>query len=409
MTYQESIDWLYSTQQFGIKLGLEQPRKLLRETLSFPKPGTQVIHVAGTNGKGSTCAIIDSLARACGTRTGLFTSPHLIHYAERIRVSGEMIPEETIVAHLTKIKKLTSNWQHHPTFFEITLAVAMRHFREKNCELIILETGMGGRLDATTAVPADIAVITPIADDHSQWLGDTLEEIAAEKSGIIVPGKPVLSATQDPAAHTVIEQTANELLCPTEFITDPLTGYSINLPGTHQQHNAALALAACHQINLPLNSDIVRQALATVSWPGRFEQLKTQHSKLNIILDAAHNPHAAQALVDTWKQQYPNQKTSIIFGAVEGKNTDKVLAILSEITNHLHLTPINSPRSLTKENYKTALPKNTPHTIHDNLDTALGRVVSMKRPSPALICGSIFLIGQAKAFLTNKTTLPSSQ
>ena len=274
MTYKEAIDWLYATQQFGIKLGLEQPRRLLRETLSFPKPSVKVIHVAGTNGKGSTCAILDSVARACGTRTGLFTSPHLIDFRERIQVSGIEITEEATAQILTDIKKHVADWEHHPTFFELTLAVAMCHFREKGCELIILETGMGGRLDATTAVPADLAVITPIALDHSQWLGETLGEIAAEKAGIIVAGKPVISSSQQPAAQGTIEQQANELCAPLEFITEPLTGYGINLPGPHQLENAALALAAAHKIGLSLNSDVVRQALSEVTWPGRFEKLQ---------------------------------------------------------------------------------------------------------------------------------------
>ena len=172
MRYKEAIDWLYSTQQFGIKLGLEQPRKLLRETLSYPKRGVKVIHVAGTNGKGSTCAILNSLAIASGTRVGLFTSPHLIDYRERILVNNIQISEKKTATYLTNLRELVADWEHHPTFFELSLALGMHYFREQECELIILETGMGGRLDATTAVPADIAVITPIANDHSEWLGE---------------------------------------------------------------------------------------------------------------------------------------------------------------------------------------------------------------------------------------------
>jgi len=165
MIYKDAIDWLYSTQQFGIKLGLDQPRRLLKETLCFPKAGVNVIHVAGTNGKGSTCAMIDSLARACGTRAGLFTSPHLLQYGERIRVNGVMISESMIAEYLTDIRNHVASWETHPTFFEITLAVAMRYFRAQNCELIILETGMGGRLDATTAVPATWRSLHP-----SPWI-----------------------------------------------------------------------------------------------------------------------------------------------------------------------------------------------------------------------------------------------
>lgn len=408
MTYQEAIDWLYATQQFGIKLGLDQPRKLLRETLAFPKSGVKVIHVAGTNGKGSTCAIIDSLARACGTRTGLFTSPHLIDYRERIKVGGIEITEETTARYLTELKNHVADWEHHPTFFELTLALAMRYFREKNCELIILETGMGGRLDATTAVPADVAVITPIAMDHSQWLGDTLAEVAGEKAGIIMPNKPVISAQQKPPAQSVIEETASELRSSAEFITEPLTGYYINLAGAHQQDNAALAVAAVHQINLPLNADIVRQALASVTWPGRFEQIPNT----NIFLDGAHNPHAAEALVKTWQQEFPNQKAHIIFGAVEGKNTDKVLSILAPIAERFHFTPIDSPRTLSHDDLTSMLSEATatsasgtpPHTCHSHLNDAL-----KEHHSPTLITGSLFLVGQAKAILSNNTTRPSTQ
>ena len=167
MTYSEAIDWLYSTQNFGIKLGLENPTRLLREYLAFPSYKTKVIQVAGTNGKGSTCAFIDSLARAASYRTGLFTSPHLISYRERARVNGAMIPEEEVTRHLNALRDLVSDWENHPTFFELTLALAMRYFKDSECELIILEVGMGGRYDATTAIPTDANVITPIAVSYT--------------------------------------------------------------------------------------------------------------------------------------------------------------------------------------------------------------------------------------------------
>ena len=405
MTYKESIDWLYSTQQFGIKLGLEQPRRLLRETLSFPKPGVKVIHVAGTNGKGSTCAIIDALARACGTRSGLFTSPHLIDYRERIQIGGIHISEQTCARYLTEIKEQVEQWEHHPTFFELTLAVAMRYFREKDCELIILETGMGGRLDATTAVPADVAVITPVAMDHAQWLGDTLDKVAAEKAGIIVPNKPVISSPQAPAAWSVIEQEANEQRSPLEFITEPLTGYSINLPGPHQRQNAAVAIQAAQKAGLPLNSDIVRQALTSVSWPGRFECIENTP----IILDGAHNPHAAEALVETWKHEFPERKAHLIFGSVEDKDCNKVLDILATITEHIYLTAINSPRSLSTETLASSLPAHAPaHSCHEGLGDAIA--AAGKSNCPILIAGSLFLIGQAKALLNEQDTpMTSSQ
>ena len=192
MNYQEAIDWLYGTQFFGIKLGLDNIRKLLRERTAFPDPGVKVIHVAGTNGKGSTCAMIDALGRAAGYRCGLFTSPHLIDFRERIQVDGVMISEEEVAGELTTLRKLVTDWEQHPTFFELTLALAMRHFRSKGVALITLETGMGGRLDATNAIEKDVAAITPVAMDHAEWLGDTLAKVAAEKAGIIQAGKPVV-------------------------------------------------------------------------------------------------------------------------------------------------------------------------------------------------------------------------
>lgn len=411
MTYPEALDWLYATQQFGIKLGLEQPRRLLRETGGFPNARTQVIHVAGTNGKGSTCAMIDALARACGTRTGLFTSPHLIDYRERIKVNGQDIPEKITAQYLTDLQTTCSNksdWPDHPTFFELTLAVAMRHFREQQCDLIILETGMGGRLDATTAVPANLAVITPIALDHSQWLGDTLSAIAEEKAGIILPNTPVISSAQEPAARGMIEQRASELHAPIKWITAPLAGYHVNIPGPHQKHNAAVAVEAAHQIKLPINYDIVQHALSTVTWPGRFEKVTHPHSSSPLILDATHNPHAAHALVQTWKEEYPNQKAHVIFGAVEGKNTEEVLSIITPITSHFHFVPTNSPRSLSTEELTTALPENVqPHTQHNNLSAALD--ATQNSNTPTLITGSLFLIGQAKANLAGKKTRGSSQ
>ena len=196
MNYSEALEWLYSTQFFGIKLGLENPKRLLREYLAYPPRRTKVIHVAGTNGKGSTCAFIESVARATGTRTGLFSSPHLVRYNERIRVSGVEIDDDEIASHLTALRELVAEWESHPTFFELSLALALKHFSERGCELVILETGMGGRLDATTAVPADVAVLTPISLDHQQWLGETIAEIAAEKAAIIVPRKKVFSSPQ---------------------------------------------------------------------------------------------------------------------------------------------------------------------------------------------------------------------
>ena len=409
MTYKQAIDWLYGTQQFGIKLGLEQPRRLLRELRAYPATGVKVIHVAGTNGKGSTCAMIDAIARSCGLCSGLFTSPHLIDFRERIRVNGAEINEEKTVQYLTEIRELVASWEHHPTFFELTLALGMMHFKQQGCTLITLETGMGGRLDATTAVPADVAVITPVAMDHSQWLGETLAEIAAEKAGIMVAGKPVLSSAQTPEARDVLKKHAHDIGAPIRFITDPYTDSEISLAGPHQRYNASLAIAAAEHAQLQVNAEIISDALAKVNWPGRFERCTAPDSPSEIILDAAHNAQAAEALTKTWLEQYPNDKAIMVFGAVEGKNTELVISILSRITAHIHLTPIDSPRSLSSDELARSIHAGIPHTIHTNIVDAIDSAYHQASDSPVLICGSIFLIGHIKAMLSQQNSRPSSQ
>jgi dihydrofolate synthase/folylpolyglutamate synthase len=409
MNYKEAIDWLYSTQKFGIKLGLDQPKRLLRELDACPSSGVKVIHVAGTNGKGSTCAMIDAIARASGLRCGLFTSPHLVDFRERVRVNGHEISESQTARYLSEIKQQVADWEHHPTFFELTLVLGLLHFKRQECELITLETGMGGRLDATTAVAANIAVITPVAMDHSQWLGETLAEIAAEKAGIMVTGKPTLSSSQHPDVCQVLKEHAHQIDSPIEFISAPYTRSTISLAGAHQLNNAALAIAAIEYADISTSADIIRDSLAQVNWPGRFEYCHAPYSPHGVILDAAHNPQAAKALVKTWQQQYPNQRATIIFGAVEGKNTNLVISILSEIATHIHLTPIDSERSLSMNELAKSVGTDTPHTTHSNVLAAIDSACQQASESPVLICGSIFLIGHIKALLSDQDTRPSNQ
>jgi dihydrofolate synthase / folylpolyglutamate synthase len=403
MCYREAIEWLFSTQMFGIKLGLDGARHLLKEYLAFPANGTRVIHVAGTNGKGSTCAMIDSIARACGRRAGLFTSPHLIDYRERIKVSGVEIPEENCAAMLTTLREICEAMETHPTFFEISLALAMRWFRECGSDLIVLETGMGGRLDATTAVPADVCVITPIGMDHMQWLGDTLEKIAAEKAGIFVTGKPAVSAPQEPAAHFVLEKEANETRAPLEFIEQPLLGYPITLPGAHQQWNAALAVAALHRAGLPLREENVRHGLATVNWPGRFEEVRP-----GVILDGAHNPHAANSLAETWNERFAGTKCALVFSAVAGKEIQAILEILSPLATRIFLCPVATPRTVSPDALAACLPVNAPpHEIHGSFESAFAAARSCG--APILVAGSLFLVGEARALLTGAEFQPCMQ
>jgi dihydrofolate synthase/folylpolyglutamate synthase len=403
MHYREAIDWLFGTQVFGIKLGLDGPRQLLKEYLAYPAHGVKVIHVAGTNGKGSTCAMIDSIARACGYRCGLFTSPHLIDFRERIQVSGEEIPEEACAEMLTELRELCDRMETHPTFFEITLVLAMRWFRLRECEIIVLETGMGGRLDATTAVPADVCVITPIGMDHMQYLGDTLEKIALEKAGILVEGKPLISSPQEPGVRRVLEKEANERRSPLEFITEPLLGYPMALAGAHQTWNAALAVTALHHAGISLRADSVSYGLAKVKWPGRFEIIRA-----GIVLDGAHNPHSAAVLAETWRSSYAEKKAALVFSAVAGKDIGGILEHLVPLASRIFFCPVDTPRAIPVEDLKDYLPADSPpHESHESLEAALA--AAMGQGNPVLVAGSLFLVGEARAIFAAEKFQSSSQ
>lgn len=406
MTYRESIDWLFSTQMFGIKLGLEGPRRLLKEYLAFPAHGVKVIHVAGTNGKGSTCAMIDAVARAAGCRTGLFTSPHLVDYRERVRVSGAEISEEDCAAMLTELRAICGALDPHPTFFEISLALAMRWFRERECELIVLETGMGGRLDATTAVPADVCAVTPVGLDHMQWLGDTVEKIAAEKAGIFVEGKPAISAPQVAAARRVLEKEANERRCPLSFIEAPLAGYPVALPGAHQRWNAALALECLHAAGLRLDYEVVLHGLSTVRWPGRFERLV--QAGREVVLDGAHNPQGAAVLAATWRDEFGSRKATLVFSAVAAKDVTGILAELIPLAGKIHLCPVDTPRALPPGELASCLPAGAPpHEVHGTFDEAFA--AALAGGDPVLVAGSLFLVGEARALLAGGVFQPCTQ
>lgn len=405
MIYSEAIEWIYSTQNFGIKLGLDAPAELLAQFLAFPTRTTKVIHVAGTNGKGSTCALIDSLARSHGVRTGLFTSPHLVDFRERFQVQGEMISEEETAMYLTQIRNLVSDWEHHPTFFEIALALGMKFFRDKECELIVLETGMGGRLDATTAVPADLYVLTPIAMDHAQWLGDSLAEIAGEKAGIIVSDMPVISSLQDKAAARVIAETANRMRAPLTVVTEPVEVYGVGLAGAHQRENAALALESLHQLGVEMRYDSVKDGLANVEWPGRFELVSD--SPVTVI-DGAHNPHAAEILVRTWREQYGEEKPVVIFGAVESKDLSGVLACIGEIAQKIIFTPIDSPKSIEFSDVE-GIPELEDLEILQATDIKDAFSITCGQNVSIMITGSLYLVGEYKALIKNEQHYPTSQ
>ncbi len=398
-----ALDWLYSTQLFGIKLGLSGITRLLTEC-GVLYPRARVIHVAGTNGKGSTCAFAESIARAAGYKTGLFTSPHLVSFGERIRVNGENISEADAARLITRLRGIVEAWEGaKPTFFELVLALALMHFAEQEVELIILETGMGGRLDATNAVPKDVAVLTPIGMDHMQYLGNSLGEIAAEKAAIVAWHRPALTAPQEPEALRALHEAASRMDTDYRIISAAhCPELPLGLRGSHQRANAALALAALRALpHFLCSEEELARGLREVRWPGRFEEIVP-----HVIMDGAHNPPAMRVLVTAWQEAYGSTKARCIYAGSADKALAEVLEILSPIVGEWVLPPVDSPRILPPAEMApmvqaaSAAPLRCPATLAE----ALEGLDAASAEAPTLICGSFFLLGEAKACLAQDTT-----
>ncbi|MEI8293968.1 MAG: folylpolyglutamate synthase/dihydrofolate synthase family protein [bacterium] len=388
MNSQEALDWLSDARFTGIKLGLENTFRLL-EAVGNPHESLNFIHVAGTNGKGSTCAMIDACLQAAGHRTGLYTSPHLVDFCERIRVNGVMITREEVAAGLTRLREVASGWAHQPTFFELATVLAIEHFANSGCDVVVLETGMGGRLDSTNVVMPLVSVITPIAMDHMAWLGDTIQQIAGEKAGIIKQGRPVVSSPQLPDAVEVLNFKVSETRSAIRFIEQPID-LPVALPGGHQRWNAALAVAAIEASGLHCQPDAIASGLASVRWPARFHRVGER-----FVIDGAHNEHSTEALVATWNQVFGQQKASIVFGALRDKEYGNMLQPLDRIGERFLFVPVQSERS--EDPGVLSACCNLPCAVFERLDCALGQ--ARMHPNPILITGSLFLAGEALRLL----------
>lgn len=409
MNYADAVAWLYGTQLHGIKLGLEVIERLTDALLgpdalrasAENRTGPAFIHVAGTNGKGSVCAMLDAICRAAGYRTGLYTSPHLVTFRERIRLNGEMIPEADVAAGLTEIRGLMEGCEHQPTFFEIVTALALAWFQRRRAEVVILETGMGGRLDATNVVRPIVSVLTPIGLDHEAWLGSTLAEIAAEKAGIIKPGVPAISAPQMPEAAEVLRSAAEKTGARLRFVERPVASdLPVNLAGAHQRWNAALAMEAVEASGLTIPPGALREGLATVRWPGRFQRIGDR-----LVLDGAHNPHAAERLAATWREEYGAEKATLIFGAMRDKDVAGVLAALRGIAARVITVPVDNPRACTSAELceiARSIDVHLPCSASTSLSAALA--TAEDHSERTLIAGSLFLIGEALAHFDPAST-----
>ena len=346
-TYKEVIDKIENAKRFGNLPGIEIT-KILLEELGHPEKNIPFVHVAGTNGKGSTCAFLGSILSGAGYKVGVFTSPHLIDFEERITISGEMISKETVTRLGNQLLELKLDV--HPTMFDYCLAMALLYFKEQNCDLMILETGLGGSKDSTTAVGVPlVSVITKIGYDHMELLGDSLEKIAGEKAGILKAGTKLVTEIQEPEAMSVIlKQAANvgisecDMFQVSENELQWVQSHKLGLRGVHQIENAAAAVLAvnCLEEQFPTTKQQLEEGLLNVHWRGRLELLSNQPF---LLIDGAHNAHGVHALKCSLQKLYPNQKFHFIMGVMADKDYPEMIAeLLPLAVDFVTVTPDSS-------------------------------------------------------------------
>ena len=441
MNYQSSVHYLLSlgreltapTQAAAAKFDLENITALA-ERLGRPDRAYPSVHIAGTNGKGSTAALVESILRRAGFRTGLNTSPHLERINERIRVSGEEISDEAFAETFTRIQALNEELlaagklRAHPTYFECITAMAFEYFARARVDFGVFEVGLGGRLDATNILTPVISVITRIDFDHENFLGHSLREIAAEKAGILKPGVPVVVAEQRTEASDVIHERATELNCPiietraafhieTELVEDgcvravareSATGWSVEvaprMAGRFQLQNALNAVAVARHLQTRgyrISDEAIAEGVASAVWPGRLEKIQ---SGPDVYLDGAHNPSAARELATFWKENFAGRRLWLIFGALRDKAVDEIAGILFPHAAEVIFTQPRTTRavSVTQLAEITAHHANRFQVIPDAenaLEHALERADSR---DVVFVAGSLYLVGQLRHHWKNR-------
>jgi len=414
MNYPDSVQFLYAlgNEIKTVKLGLERIRAVL-DALGRPHDQCRFVHVAGTNGKGSTCAMIESGLRAAGQRTGLFTSPHLAKPTERIRIDGRPISAAEFADAFNRVHVVVEGLIEsgaidlHTTYFETVTAMALLVFAEQETDRVVLEVGLGGRLDATNVVQPGLCVITPIDFDHEQYLGRSIEAIAGEKAGILKQGIPAVFSRQRPEAEAVLERRAAELKIAVARTSDckienvdidvrgsrfDLDGMHVSCPlaGEHQVGNAATAALALRQIG------VVPDGIANTVWPGRLERVSEYPE---IILDGAHNPAGARALAAYIERFYSGRRVQLIYGAMRDKAVAEIAGILFPLAQQVIVTAPRQARALSPEALRDV-------AYHPNLyvaptlDVALELVRDAAHDDVVFITGSLFLVAEARASLS---------
>ena len=456
MDYAAAVNYLLSlgrelaapTQAAAAKFNLENI-SILDQRLGRPSRAYPSAHIAGTNGKGSTAAFLESIQRHAGLRTGLNTSPHLEKINERIRVNGQEISDEAFADVFTKIhnsiEKLLAagKLRAHPTYFECVTAMAFEHFAQQRVDFAIFEVGLGGRLDATNVLSPAITIITRVDFDHENFLGHSLQEIAGEKAGILKPRVPVIVAEQLPEAREVILARAKELDCaviettvaykieeataqpapsqqnesigrPHAKVMDASSNWSLeitpSLAGQFQLQNAVSALAAARllsQRGFRIPDESIAAGIATTVWPGRLEKLQ---SDPDVYLDGAHNPSAAHELANFLTQNFAARKIWLIYGALRDKSVDEVAGWLFPLAAEVIITEPRTPRSISAQQLEEIAGYHASHFITlPDAERALDHALANAQPADAIfVTGSLYLVGQLRAYWKSGTRVAAN-
>ena len=417
-SYENCLKTMYGLHRFGIKLGLETIRNILKN-LDNPHREFACIHVAGTNGKGSVASSLASILHRTGFTTGLYTSPHLVSFNERIQINNQPISNDSVVAAYNAVTGV-HHGRREPTFFELTTAMALYEFGRRQVDWAVIETGMGGRLDATNVIIPELSIITNVSLEHQAYLGKTIRLIAGEKAGIIKPRKPVVTAVRQQSACEVIEKTAAEKKAPVYRLgrdfkirrhpSGTFSYYGLYnvwqnlrtaLRGSHQSDNAALVLAACELLNgrkARLALDAIKTGLRNNYWPGRLE---TVSSEPLIILDGAHNRAAADNLARFLATNLAAHPLTLVIGILDDKPYAAMLKSLLPLCRRVVLTQAKIDRALSpRKLMDVALNYNIERTIVPDVARAVKHAVDTNPPSGAIcIAGSLYVVGEAKAAL----------
>ena len=411
MNYTEALEYIHGVSWTFCKPGLERIGELC-ERLGHPERKLKFIHVAGTNGKGSTSAMLDSVLRSAGYKTGLYTSPFIRVFNERMRVSGENISDSELAELTEYIKPIADQMEDSPTEFELITALAFEYFARHNCDVVILEAGMGGRLDSTNIIDTSVlSIITGIALDHTAFLGDTVEKIAAEKAGIIKHNVPILYGGVDESAKAIIRAKADEMnshfesvdyqtLCVkamtldgTTFDFDMFKDFKICLLGSYQPRNAAIVLSAVkllRQNGFKISDSALREGLYSAKWQGRFEILSQEPLT---IFDGAHNPQGIEAAVESIKLYFKEQRVCLVTGVLRDKDYTHIAKMLASVASCAFTFTPDSPRALDASDYASTLLSQGLNAIAcgsvaDALASA--REYAKKNSCPIICAGSLY-------------------